>query len=155
MSDIVIEGELHGRPSDKRMMAAAAIVFFYLFVLGALIWFILGEDNQIGGDKWDQVVVLITAIGTLATGAAGILFGVKMQDQHAKAASNRAERAEKEVVNQAKKIEVKNALIKRARSEIREQVESAKVARGARSASESAQEPAERAETLLLDALEA
>ena len=58
-------------------------------------------------------------------------------------------------MNQAKKIEVKNALIKRARSEIREQVESAKVARGARSASESAQEPVERAETLLLDALEA
>ncbi|MBV7259188.1 hypothetical protein [Erythrobacter crassostreae] len=89
-----------------RMWSAFAIVAVYLLVIVFLLGHIAmggeaetGTSPQTGAfdkSEWDQIIILLTAIGTLATGAAGVLIGVQVQQTSVNNANNRAARSEVE-----------------------------------------------------------
>ena len=84
------------------MVSAAIIVAIYLAVI---VWLMAdiatgpsGTDKSgaFKKEEWDQILVLLTAIGTIATGAAGVLIGVQVQQGIVSAANTRAARSEVE-----------------------------------------------------------
>ena len=77
-----------------RMKSAAVIVGIFLLTQGVIVAKILGLTKAIPEDIWNQLMIPVTSIETLATAAAGVLLGVSVQQSNVETASKRAEEAQ-------------------------------------------------------------
>ncbi len=91
-----------------RLKSSAAIVGFFLLVEGLLIARIAGW-SVIDPARWEQLMIPLTGIETLATAAAGVLLGVSVQQANVESANKRAEESKVTEADTKRRLETAKA----------------------------------------------